>query len=179
MTLRLLTNLLCIMWLISPLTSIGQPAEQEAWRSGKRLPNDTELKASYCLAVVAQSLAYIQKDLSVVESWDRDKGSVSDVAVAMRKNAADARSSMRRLEAYLEPREPYLDSAALLSAYEQGRVDYSMHASNSKRELCWDACFKNNSDAEAKRNACFAACDAVDPVTNRVLFCFRASSLPY
>jgi len=165
--------------------ALAQPVEQEVWRNGKRLPNDKELRANYCLAVVASFLRADLDFLKTAQSWPTPNTATEQGALLAKgmadtaQHANQLRSTMLRLESYISPRKPYLETGALLSAYDQGRVDFAQHIGNSAREACWNKCAADHRGDESKGRACFAECDAADPLTNRVLSCLRDGSLPY
>lgn len=165
--------------------AFGQSSDPEAWRDGKRLPNEIEMKSNYCIAV---NRGFIVDNIKFERDFDSQLQSITDQShrkvisegiAESRRDSDMLRNNLNRLQSYVLPRMPYLDSSAMLAAYDRGRVDYVRYSNNPVREQCWQKCADSAKTPKPEQAACFTNCDSADPTTSRVLDCRRISFLPY
>jgi hypothetical protein len=165
--------------------AFGQSSDPESWRDGKRLPNDIELKSNYCIAVnqgfAVDNIKFRRDSESLLQSVaDQSHRKLISEGIARSRLDSDIlRNNLNRLESYVLPRRPYLDSSAMSAAYDRGRADYVRHSNNLIREQCWETCEDSGKTPKPEQAACFTNCDSVDPTTNRILDCRRITFLPY
>lgn len=104
----------------------------------KQLPNEADLKTSYCLGVVRSTAA---KHLP--GSVDSLPESVREGAELMRKQTlSDLLARQQRLYNYLLPRLPYLDIMSLMAAKMQGEIDSEM--GSKELSSCIKQCATNS-----------------------------------
>ena len=86
---------------------------------GQQVPNETDLKAAYCLPIVTRTA-----DMSA-ESLSRGLGaSGSPDGVSLAQALAGYRENVRRLQNYLDSRSTLVDQAALRESARQANEDF-------------------------------------------------------
>lgn len=135
--------------------------------NSESLPSDSELKASYCIAVK-------QKHIESIDAILRDPANNSHREF-FNKSRADSLYQLDRLKKYLIPRMFHLDVTGLATARASAEadIDQSMAISSG----CFASCGKLNGGVEAQRN-CLKKC-IDNPITNRLESCNDLTWMPY
>lgn len=127
-------------------------------------PSSTEIRSAYCITVLtgrardAQTLASLPAPRALQERYrEVQEGYEQDV---------------RRLRSYLVPRMQHLDGEPLLAAADRGQSDVNafLRTQLACKSRC-DAKPASGPDAGEKNAACFSACSAEDPASDRVKAC--------
>lgn len=128
----------------------------------QQLPNETDLKAAYCMGVIKKVLG----DVGHV-----DIGSLS-ATPEMKKNFSEGMNklngNLRRLQMYLVPRIPYLDMVGIEAARIRGDEDESSGVQSIA------ICNKNCMDID-----CAQRCIDKNEFAPRIRICYDLSFLPY
>lgn len=173
--------LLCLSLWCAP-AALAEPENPPEYGNKPQLPNDTEQKASYCLAV--KKLQYSQVSGSVEGLVRRVENETNpgikkilmeglSTARTMEERDAD---NIRRLQSYLLPRIPYLDPLALQAAYSRGEADFNQQSASGLPRLCMSSCQHQGSAFDAQ---CMEKCMLKDDVNQRIFQCKDLSFLPY
>ncbi|SAK77628.1 hypothetical protein AWB81_03748 [Caballeronia arationis] len=126
-------------------------------------PNDVDLRAAYCVPIVRNQVDIYQNAMT-------EPPSNSQVDQAIKKLAADAQQNLARLQRYLVPRMPYLDSTALLAAMAQGKDDSQRALTEATQ--CMATC-QNKPNPMQCMNAC------TTDTMQRVRRCSQLDWLPF
>ena len=130
----------------------------------RQLPNQVDLLASYCSAV-------IQKRLQNWESVGKGEPLVESFLETMKMEQL---SNLKRLRNYLMPRTPYLEVEGLLMAFKSGTDDVGLAGQESS------FCLKTNPVCVTEgrlSNSCATQCIA-GTVASRTLRCNSTNFLP-
>lgn len=147
---------------LPPAGTIAKPAPAQPIYP----PNAVDLKAAYCRPVVAASTAEHQRTM--------DAGLPPNLQQAAKERLASAVDRGRRIEFYLLPRLPMLQSAALLDAQARGYTDV---ASAQEFARNCDARCSGINDAAAAA-ACRQRCRDGNEAAKRTRECDDISWLP-
>jgi hypothetical protein len=145
-----------IIILVSALL-IHQPA------LGQQLPGEADLKSAYCIRV-------IQYQLSILGSGSLE-GYSPDIQRLILDERESTSSRLRRLQLYLVPRIPHLDSGGIAAAMKAGDEDVAR--ANQRADSCVAEC-------QGKPSTCMADCSKSMPEnTARMARCSDLSWLPF
>ncbi|AXF14572.1 hypothetical protein CUJ87_09290 [Paraburkholderia caledonica] len=134
-------------------------------------PTDTDLRASYCMAVIREEQANTKAMFPQVET---DRASIPQPIVKSWTEAADR---LNHLTLYLLPRTQYVDSTGLLAANSRGRRD-AQKVESPEMMACAERCdetMRRGTPEELK--ACLRPCDP--EMLPRVWACNDLSWLPF
>lgn len=128
-----------------------------------QLPNDTELKASYCMVVLK-----LQRS-TLAQLGSPESGVKSDPAITAITKIDDR---INRIRMFILPKIPYLEPFALLAANSRGKADFEQQQESSKAAQCIDKCKHQDS-------SCLQVCMEEDELNRRIFQCHNLSFLPY
>ena len=131
------------------------------------LPSDSELKASYCIAVK-------QKHLELIDSILRDPSNDS-VREFSNKSRADTLYQLDRLKKYLIPRMFHLDPTGLVMARQSAEADIAQSMSNASG--CFESCGKLSGGPKIQQTCSQKCFD--NPITKRFAACNDLTWMPY
>ena len=181
------------MWLLAATTQLAfAETENPALRGDQvQLPNDVDLKASYCLAVLklqySALMQFVPFELDAKSASDPDtrklleeaKKSLEEVEVLRKKEIARLDDNINRIQLFILPRISYLEPTAILAAYSRGETDFRRQSESSKPKQCSDRCM---STIEADRDqgaSCLQGCMEESELSRRIFQCRDLSFLPY
>lgn len=166
-----------VLWLVSVTTPLAFAQNENLIlvQGQSQLPNDVELKASYCMAVVKHQYAWFSSiESSAKSATDPRTKNIYEEVVPISKSAMQKLDDkINRLKSFLLPRVSYLDSTAMLSAYHRGEADIGRQMENSQ---CIDQCINVRANM---RGLCLTECQNKDELTRRISQCADLSFLPY
>lgn len=178
---RRLARVLCAALLLG---AAAQPSLAEAENPPLRglqrqLPNDVELKASYCLAIAKLQYSTLAGRGPMKPDPDADAETrriVADAEATRKKILAKFEDNISRIQSFLAPKTTYLDAASMLTAYSRGEADYQRQRESFKSKECGDRC---KDAASGGRGACEAKCMEEDDLNRRIFECRDLSFLPF
>lgn len=166
------------MFLGAMWSSVAMAQENE------RLPNSTDLKAAYCIAV-EQGMVTLSK--ATLEAFKRTPSETMSAQERQKQlslleqNVTQQTSNLHRLQAYLLPRSLYLDPMGLALAMNRGKADMNTFCSSTttvNASRCADQCatLPNGTD----RRQCLDRCLPYG-LRERIMSCShsRLSWLPF
>ena len=131
------------------------------------LPSDTELKASYCIAVK-------QKHLELMDAKLRDSSN-NLTREFLNKSQADSLYQLDRLQKYLIPRMFHVDPIALAMARQSAEADIAQSMANGS--VCFESCGKLSGGPKIQQTCAQKCFD--NPITNKLGSCSDLSWMPY
>ena len=152
-----------------------------------RLPTDTELRAAYCMPVVAADADFYRKAISQLdqllkseEQLNNDQKNhariqkIQKSLAEMQQYLVESQVNMRRLELYTAPRIYELDASLLLIAVKRAEEDLDMTRSMAK--ACVDNCSKSTDLFQ-----CTSSCgkSGNEEIKQRFQTCRNLSWLPF
>jgi hypothetical protein len=143
--------------LVILLTVVGASAQAQ-----RNAPNLLDLRASYCIALLQNSisaLAFIREDNFVPP--DLKQSTLNDLV--------RAENNLLRLQSYLLPRVNFLDATGLITAKDQFITD------RTQVNLCSDKC-EGSTDEKVK---CYSNCGKTLGMQDRYKTCNDLSWMPY
>jgi hypothetical protein len=155
---------------VSASTSVA--AQQQA-------PSDNELRSMYCVEVIRAEIV-LQRHLISAS----DAAAVSAITPTLRQQWIDTTAellqglaklevALYRLQAYMLPRIPALDSSALATAMRQGDADFQ--EARVVADRCAAEC--NSPQATNQQPACSTSCGDKDALS-RISACAKPTWLP-
>lgn len=102
------------------------------------LPTDTELRAAYCIRVLQSDIADSHSILNEMRTEELSPELRQQVLQALKKSKRDLESALNRVQLFILPRMPYLDSTALLAATR--RADSDLRNSAGIQNKCMREC---------------------------------------
>lgn len=158
----------------------------------RRLPNDIELKATYCLALkklqqsdilptVIKNNMYRPEDISMIDPelqkiFNEAEKILAESDKSLKGHVEEQGDQISRLRQYMIPRLPYLEPAPLLAANSRGEKDFYSQKKSPKGNQCMERC-KN-----IKGNqwlTCFDPCMNEDELYRRTYQCNDLAFLPF
>ena len=133
----------------------------------QQLPNQTDLKAAYCIPILKAGVSGI------------DPNSSHQARNIMSELRERAESSLRRVQLYLTPRLSYLDPYAIQAAMKSGEDDLVRVSSefNSQIEPCTQTCM-SKAMSDSLTRECITKCTTTETI-KRTSSCTDASFLPF
>ncbi|MFL9933947.1 hypothetical protein P0D88_33225 [Paraburkholderia sp. RL18-103-BIB-C] len=133
-------------------------------------PTDTDLKASYCLAVQQEGASH----LNAIDASELPASAVP----YFQKGMAGIRERIRHLQQYLLPRLEYVDPMGLIAARERGTEDANYIAQDTQVMACSAKCASQaRAMTDEQYGQCTATC-APEQMT-RIRQCLSLSWLPF
>ena len=122
----------------------------------KELPNEVDLQAAYCVAIVKNDLASLQAMIPDQIAYEKKNfpGKVHDDPKSD-ELIKDTEFKLHRLEAYLTPRLQYLEPQGLLISMKRG--EENKIRSKNEVSICYDSC-KDPVCKTCKDTACRNKC---------------------
>jgi hypothetical protein len=168
--------------LLAVTLALSQPSSGTATARESRLPDETELKAAYCLAVTKQALSEL---LSATQALELEIRTTQDTALlSVIKEAVETSKSVEpkmrdrfnRLQSFLLPRISQIDARSLMAAYNRGVTDNRLQNTNRMPERCVAKC---QNESTANNSSCIANCLGADAVHVRTQQCNTLTFLPF
>jgi hypothetical protein len=165
---------LCLL-LVSPMAYAQDRVRAD---SGRLIPSDEELKATYCMAVSGQQRQELGPAVTSLlsssksESDPRTARMLSQAAHDSQIELTALDDRIARISSFIVPRQRHLDSVSILAALKRGEVDYA--ASNAAIKQCQSSC-----SVDSGQEQCLADCIAQDEVLIRIRQCHDLTFLPY
>ncbi len=170
---------------ISVLTltsALGQAILKTPGGSAVQMPSDSELKASYCIAVVKNWLGDDEvqihnSEFNMNKEMDSKKKSQwAQILQANIKERAEDADNLNRLQSFLNPKLSFLESRSLSSAYKRGETDVVSNKNSGTSEQCIAKCKGQDGNINV---ACTKQCMEADPLSHRVAQCGSLEFLPF
>ena len=146
-----------------------------------QLPNATDLKATYCIAVTKARVSVLRGAMAELTSNSDPR--LRDFADERQEDLREAEDLLNRLQLYLAPRVAYLDPTSLLAASRRGEIDIAAFVPR------WDTVFGKcaadckligSSGAQYESAVkCTAACTTQDDLLVRVRSYATETFLPF
>lgn len=138
----------------------------------KELPNEVDLQAAYCVAIVKKDLASCQAMIPDQIAYEKKNfpGKVHDDPKSdelIYELIKDTEFKLHRLEAYLTPRLQYLEPQGLLISMKRGEEDKIR--SDNETSICFDSfqepVCKTCQDTPCKNKCTF---DSMDNLSSKI-----------
>jgi hypothetical protein len=135
-------------------------------------PNDTDLRAAYCIPLTKRGIGIFSQELSnLAASGD------NDVTRLTQKDLNEANDKLRHLQSYLVPRLKYLDAVAVRAAQKRGEHD-AARLNDPDLKACSDKCWASiATDSLEASKACLRSCEP--EMLPRIWACNDLSWLPF
>ena len=139
----------------------------------KELPNEVDLQATYCVAIVKDEITLFSDSIPEQLAYERKNFPLKKHDIrsdeAINEMIDEAKFKFHRLQAYLVPRIQYLDTLSLQAAQSRGEEDVARR----KLEVisCSNSCLNDSS--------CLRKCIDEKETSKRMLKCNDLAFLPY
>ncbi|MCI0558044.1 MAG: hypothetical protein MN733_06075 [Nitrososphaera sp.] len=156
--------------------TFAQTENPSLHRQQVQLPNDVELKASYCLAVAKLTYSALVANTIDSDVTDPDMRRILEKAVLTHNKVLEQKhDNINRIQSFLLPRLPYLELTSMLSAYYRGKADFSRQMKSVKGKECNVRC----GIVDEGNIPCHEQCMEEDELSRRIFQCRDLSFLPY
>jgi len=142
-------------------------------------PTDSDLRTAYCIPVVQNFLSIARSQIDSEDEYiitlhsqpdSPQRAAAEQAATKLRDDFIQgfkaAQSVLHRLQAYLIPREQYLEPMGLMVASNRGKADIK------EGDDCVHAC-----PTDQRAPECVVACS--NPTKERFMGCFKPTWLPF
>ena len=147
--------------------------------TGRVIPNDTELKAAYCMGLIGVQRQEFSRDAEELNRGVKEQPNPELAQIlenglrVVNEHLKELSDNHNRIVSFISPRRRYLDPVSLLAAAEQGQTDWETQKSASNASRCSSECGKDPS------GACVEECMLQDDLSKRIFSCRDLSFLPY
>lgn len=162
-----MTSLTFLKNLLSFLALLAASAHAQQYQP----PSDVDLKSAYCMGVLQSGIAMAQQAIQT-----EPPGSDEKFRAIMQGHVSKLQTNLNRVQSYLIPKFPYVDSTGLLAASNRGKID--KQTTQRHWAMCIDRC-NSKSSTQQQWMSCEAACDQEEPATSRVKTCDQIDWLPF
>ena len=158
-----LSPALCPLITVLVWSSLARAAE---------LPSQVDLRAAYCIVILQDAYsASVIASMGLTDTKDKE---------GTRKQLTDTETNLRRLQLYLLPRLPYLDTSGLLAATTSGKEDVARLQAHKQK--CQTSCGPEVSSDPFLHGMCMLGCHleaSKEPTTARIRVCESLNWLPF
>ena len=179
-TSRGLFLLVALMWYMTTVTA--QSSNQGISEVSRKLPDEVELKAAYCIAVTQDQITNFSSNRVDAEKQldrtqdERIKSFLKESISVSKRVESELLDKINRLQSFLLPRLPMLDTASVSAAYNRGQADVRKQSEGGSSNRCTSRC---QSLKSSQVSGCLTECMQEDEIYVRTIPCQKLAFLPF